>query len=328
MTKLFRPIAILLGLTAPLLVAQQGRIAGPVSGYVFDRTAHALRPVLGIAGASVLGDGLSFGLPVASAYVSPRQDTAVVVGADRSLHLFRLNAGAVAEMAVNGLSGAPEGVAFSPSGTAAALFAAGRVQVITGLPDAPVLGGMADARANQDPSALNVRPHPYRAMAAEMFAVSDDGTLLLVASAGTVRVMQTAGGERTLMDSASGALVAFAPGGHDAVVAGPSSAGLVVVRDVGGAAQQQAVAAAADIASADGIAFSADGQRLYVARSSGGVAVFDLAARNRTDITCDCVPFGLTPMGNLYRLNELGTGPLWLLDPAGARIVFVPAKTN
>jgi sugar lactone lactonase YvrE len=88
------------------------------------------------------------------------------------------------------------------------------------------------------------------------------------------------------------------------------------------------VAAASDIAGANGVAFSADGKKVFVARSSGGVAVFDLEAKSRTDVSCDCVPFGLTPMGSLYRLNELGSGPLWLLDPAGGRIVFVPAKTN
>src|SRR5271157_5351517 len=145
MPKGLRHIATLLGLAVPLLLAQQGSIAGPISGYVFDRTAHVLRPVLGIAGAAVLGDGVNFGLAVASVYVSPRQDSAVVVGVDRSLHLFRLNSGTAAEVAVNGLAGLPEGVAFSPSGTAAAIYAAGRVQLVAGLPDGPALGGVLDA---------------------------------------------------------------------------------------------------------------------------------------------------------------------------------------
>ena len=328
MADSLRSLAMLLALAVSAVLAQPGMIAGPVSGYVFDRPAHVLRPVLGVAGASVLGDSVDFGFPIAAAYVSPRLDTAVVVGANRSLHLFKLNGAAVAEVVVNGWSGAPEGVAFSPSGTAAAVFAAGRVQMLAGLPDAPRLAGVVDARANQEPAALSVRPHPYRLMATEAFAASDDASLLLVASEGTVRLLWTAGGEQTLMDSTGGALVAFAPGGHDAVVASPAGSGLVVVRDVAGAAQQETVAPPADIASANGVAFSADGKKLYVARSKGGVAAFDVASRTRTDIPCECVPFGLSPMGSLYRLNELGAGPLWLLDPAGGRIVFVPAKTN
>jgi hypothetical protein len=33
-------------------------------------------------------------------------------------------------------------------------------------------------------------------------------------------------------------------------------------------------------------------------------------------------------MGGLFRLNELGTEPLWLLDPSQAepKLVFVPAR--
>jgi hypothetical protein len=328
MAKRVRQIATLISLTAPLLLAQQGRIAGPVSGYAFDRTAHVLRPVLGIAGAAILGDGVDFGLAVGAVYVSPRQDSAVVVGADRSLHVFKLNAGAVSEVPVNGLSGLPDGVAFSPSGTAAAIYSAGRVQVVAGLPAAPVVKGVLDARASQDPSALSVRPHPYRLMATEMYAISDDGAFVLVASDAGLRVLPASGGEQNLMDGASGAMVAFAAGGHDAAVALPNGAGLVVLRDVGGASTQQPIAVAADIAAANGIAFSSDAKKLYVAKSSGGVAVFDVASKSRTDVNCDCVPFGLTPMGDLFRLNELGAGPLWLLDPGQGRIVFVPAKTN
>jgi hypothetical protein len=326
MAKFIPFLIVLFAVTAPL-PAQQGQVGGPLAGYVFDRQAHALRPVLGIPGASLLGDSLSFGLPVQAAYVAPGLDSVIVTAADRSLRIFKLTAGTAKELTVNGLNGVPDSVSFSPSGTSAALVAAGRVQVVTGLPNAPVGGPVVDVRNTSDASAVSVRPHPYRGMATDMVAISDDGSLLLVSDS-SVRVQQTAGGAQTVMDSVSGALVAFAPGGHDGVVAHPSSAGLVVIRDLGGANQQQAIASASDIASADGVAFSADGGKLYVARSSSGVAVFDLAAKSRTDIACGCVPFGLTQMGTLFRLNDLGSGPLWVLDPAHARIVFVPAKTN
>lgn len=327
MANLRRFICLPAILAAAPLVAQQGQVAGPVSGYVFDRGAHALRPVLGIAGASLLGGAIDFGMQPTAAYVSPRLDSAFVV-ANGSVHLFKLSSGAPAEVPLNGIGGVPEGVAFSPSGTAAALFAGGHVQLVKGLPDAPAVAGVVDARINQQASAISVRPHPYRLMATESYAVSDDGTLLLVSSAGSVQLIQASGSAQSLMDSAGAALVAFAPGGHDVAVASANGPGLVVIRDAAGAATQQPIAAAADIASANGVAFSMDGGKLYVARSRGGVAGFDLTAKTRTDIPCDCVPFGLTPMGSLYRLNELGSGPLWLLDPAGGRIVFVPAKTN
>src|SRR5579872_5422251 len=164
MAKLLRFSAALPVLAVSVLMAQQGQVAGPVSGYVFDRMAHMLRPVLGIAGASVLGDGVNFGMPVASVYVSPRQDSAIVFGSDRSQHVFTIQSGVAKEVAANGLAGLSEGVAFSPSGSAAVLFAAGRVQVITGLPGAPVLGPVVDARSQE---AITVRPHHYRLMATE-----------------------------------------------------------------------------------------------------------------------------------------------------------------
>ena len=246
-----------------------------------------------------------------SAYVSPRQDSAFVVGADGSLHWFRLNSGAAKELTSNGITLAPERVAFSPSGTAAALAAAGHVQVVTGLPNAPALAGAVDAGGA--PGSL---------------AISDDGTLLLFAASGSIWLMGTAGANRKLMDAGDGALAAFAPGGHDAAVADPAGAGVVLFRDVAGASTRSVLAVADDgIAAPVGLAFSPAGRKLYLASSAArSVTVLDLATGDRSAIACDCAPAGLVPMGNLLRLNELGAGPLWLLD-AGARdprMVFVP----
>jgi hypothetical protein len=44
------------------------------------------------------------------------------------------------------------------------------------------------------------------------------------------------------------------------------------------------------------------------------------------EIACDCRPSSLVRMGTAFRLNDFGTGPLWLLeDSANPRILFVPA---
>jgi hypothetical protein len=299
-------------LAAPVLLAQQGGVGGPVAGYVFDNSARALRPILGIPGAWLVGGPVNFGIDLASAYVSPRQDLAFVVGADGSLRWFRLNSGAVSGLTCNGISSVPERVAFSPSGTAAALAAAGHVQVVTGLPDAPALAGTVDAGG-----------------ATGSLAVSDDGALLLFAANGSIQLLGTAGENRKLMDVGDGAWVAFAPGGRDAAVADPGGAGVVLFRDVAGASTQSLLAPPDDsIAAPVGLAFSPDGRKLYLASSAArSVTVLDLATRDRSAIPCDCAPAGLVPMGNLLRLNEPGAGPLWLLDAGGSKlqIVFVPA---
>jgi len=79
-------------------------------------------------------------------------------------------------------------------------------------------------------------------------------------------------------------------------------------------------------ASDQGIAFAADGSHAFVASASQrAVLSFDLSG-NRTDFACACAPSELTPMGTSFRLNQLGSDPVWLLDGgANARIVFVPA---
>jgi hypothetical protein len=318
---------------AASLLAQQGNLTGPVAGFVFDRPGHALRPIHGVPGASLLGDPLSFGFDLAAVYVSPRQDSAIVVGADQSLHLFRLGSGVPAEVSLGGIAGAPQHVVFSPSGTAAALFLPGTARVLTGLPESPTLAGAVTLRASADMTkTLSGSPgaRPVREPA-PAWAVSDDGAYLLTVSAGSARLLSIHGENRSLIAARAGALVAFAAGGHDAAVM-DSAAGLTLIRDAAGAAGTQVLAAPDDaLASPAGLAFSQDRQTLYVASATArSVAAFNLAAGSRSAIGCACTPSTLVPMGSLFRLTELTAAPLWLLDGGAAspRTVFVPARVE
>src|SRR5208283_3235811 len=108
--KIVWPICGLVLAASGSLPAQQGRLSGPVAGFVFDNSGHVLRPIQGVPGASLLGDPLNFGIDVAAAYIAPRQDSAIVVGADQSLHLFLLNGGAPTEVSLGGVTGAPQHV--------------------------------------------------------------------------------------------------------------------------------------------------------------------------------------------------------------------------
>jgi hypothetical protein len=303
--------------TAGLLVGQQGTLSGPVAGFVFDGRVRVLRPIQGVPGASLLGDAVNFGFGLSAAYVSPRQDSALVVGVDDSLHLFRLNGGAVTEVALGGLSGVPQSVVFSPSGTVAALFALGRARVLTGLPGAPALVATVEI--------------PRSGAASQTLALSDDGAYLLTVSGGSLRLLSIHGENRSLLPAHAGALVAFAPGGHDAAVM-DGVAGLTLIRDAAGAASPQVLATPdAGLAAAKGLAFSQDQSTLYVASAKAqSVAAFNLAAGSRTAIGCGCTPATLVSLGNLFRLNDLNSAPLWLLDPTGAspRTVFVPARAQ
>jgi len=295
-------------LAACSLYGQAGKLAAPSLGFVFDPPAHALRRIQGIPGAALVGAPVDFGFAVSAAYVAPRLDSVFVMAGDGRAHLFRLTADAPLERAVDSM-GAPLRVVFSPSGSAAALYSPGSVQVIKGLPDAPAVSATISLHRNLRAR----RPLP------DTLAISDDGAYLLYGTGGPIELIGVAGNSRQIM---AGALAAFAPGGHDAAVI--SSGKLILFQDIAGAATERSFDA---IETPSALAFSPDGQKLFVASATGrAVTTIQVATGDRSALACDCAPSALIPMGSVFRLNELGSEPLWLLDTASERgLVFVPA---
>jgi len=296
-------------LAACSLYGQAGKLAAPSLGFVFDPPAHALRRIQGIPGAALVGAPVDFGFAVSAAYVAPRLDSVFVLAAsDGRAHLFRLTADAPLERAVDSM-GAPLRVVFSPSGSAAALYSPGSVQVIKGLPDAPAVSATISLHRNLRAR----RPLP------DTLAISDDGAYLLYGTGGPIELIGVAGNSRQIM---AGALAAFAPGGHDAAVI--HSGKLTLFQDIAGAATERSFDG---IETPSAAAFSPDGQKLFVASATGrAVTTIQVATGDRSALACDCAPSALIPMGSVFRLNELGSEPLWLLDTASERgLVFVPA---
>jgi hypothetical protein len=309
-----RIACLFLGCAGMLAAQQPPSVNGPTSGLVYDQTAGVLRPVLGLPGGATLGNGIPLSYSANWIVVSPRLDSAVVAAQDGSLHFLSLSASGMVEVPVPGITVVPQHVVYSPSGTAAALLYAAQAQVVTGLPSAPVPGKVLPLDVPPDTHVpLAARPQPGQV------ALSDDGSVLLEARGGTVR-LAGAGGRSSLMN---GMLAAFAPGGHDAAVA--DGAGVTLVRSVDGAAQRT-VLADSGVPQPVGLAFSADGTAVYAAVASGVVALAT-AGGTPNQVACSCAPSEIAPMGAVFRLNELGQGPLWLLDPGNAspRTVFVPA---
>ena len=298
-------------LAACSLYGQAGKLAAPSLGFVFDPPAHALRRIQGIPGAALVGAPVDFGFAVSAAYVAPRLDSVFVMAGDGRAHLFRLTADAPLERAVDSL-GAPLRVVFSPSGSAAALYSPGSVQVIKGLPDAPAVSATISLHRNLRAR----RPLP------DTLAISDDGAYLLYGTGGPIELIGVAGNSRQIMAGAPDALAAFAPRGHDAALI--HSGKLTLFQDIAGAATERSFDA---IETPSALAFSPDGQKLFVASATGrAVTTIRVATGDRSALACDCAPSALIPMGSVFRLNELGSEPLWLLDTASERgLVFVPA---
>lgn len=295
-------------LVACSLYGQAGKLAAPSAGFVFDQSAHALRRIQGIPGAALVGAPVEFGFAVSAAYVAPRLDSAFVLGDDGRAHLFQLTADAPRELAVDSLA-APLRVVFSPSGGAAALYSPGSVQVIKGLPDAPVVAATISLRRPR-------RPLPYT------LAISDDGAYLLYGAGGLIELFGVAGDRRRVANGDRDGIAAFAPGGHDAAVIHGDK--LILFQDIAGAATERSFPG---IEMPSALAFSPDSQKLFVASATGrAVTTIQVATGDRSALACDCAPAALIPMGSLFRLTELSSEPLWLLDTASERgLVFVPA---
>ena len=322
-------ISFCLAVFGGLAFAQQGHVAGPVVGYVYDGSAQAVRPVLGIPGASVLGSAVQFAYGLASVTVSPGADSAVVTADDGSLHLIALSGQTAAEIAFNGSSVKPDRVVYSPSGTSVALIAAGRAQVFSGLPTSATLVGTMDLGGATTTARVQAEVARRPAARAASMAVSDDGTWLVTVANGSLELIGS-GGSHSIASAGRGSVVAFAPGGHDVSFADPVARTVALVRDAGSTATQQAVWQDASLASVAGLAFSADGQTLFLASGDIPVTIFNLAAGTHAPVACDCTSTGMERMGSTYRLNEFGSGPLWLLDAAAStpRTVFVPAPAS
>jgi hypothetical protein len=316
-----------LGAAGTLVWAQAGSVAGPSAGYVFDQGSQVLRQVRGIPGAALLSDAIDTGMSLTAATVAPRGDTAIGIAADGSVHLLRLNGGAGTERALANLMASPAGVVFSPSGTAAALYRPGSVQVLKGLPDAPAVGitvALPSTAMMRSVATTDRLTSPGARSAQETIAISDDAAYLLLGRAEEVDLVTVAGGVGKLMDAPAGALVAFAAGGHDAAIA---SGGTVrVYQDVAGAATRRDFPGAGGSV---GLAFTADGGRVLVA-GLRSVALLDRVSGDSKSVALDFRPTSLSAMSGLFRLNDAGAWPMWLLDGTAAepKLYFVPARTG
>jgi DNA-binding beta-propeller fold protein YncE len=300
-------------------------IAGPSLGFAYDSSLSAIRPIRGIPGAAILGDPIDSGFTVAAAAISPQQDFALALSADdHQVRLIRFENGRHAAVSINNAMVSPDRMIFSPSGNAAVFYqqSSGRLQILTGLPKAPTAQDLGTAAFNGSQAGL---------------AVSDDGTLVLLAPGGQdsdpVWLLGADGSSLQLPLPGSSVAVSFRRDSHD-VLALTRAGDLFLARNVDSNSDFSRVHAGDGQTSGPvAVQFSPDGARAYTANATGTLAAFDLATGSASMISCQCSPTGLQPLssGVLFRLNEASRPPLLLLDGSGAapRVWFVPlAQTS
>jgi len=292
--------SLLFALACGAALAQEGVVAGPTLGLLYDRTARTLHSVNGVPAAALLGERLAAADGLAWLEAAP--GGAFALGVSEETGQLEI-VSASGRRTLDNLPAGARSLRFSPTGSAALLLVEDRALVLTSLLDAPTVAW------------------EFAAPADAALALSDDGARALALVEGRA-VMYAADGSATEL-IAGGALAAlFAEGSHD-VVALTSEAGVLLLHHAGELAR---------IALPEGlsnpIAVAGSGDRLLLAAEDGTVTRLARDGSTVESLSCGCTPTTLTRVGRgaLYRLNEPGDGPVWLLDAGGEqpRVLFIP----
>lgn len=297
-------------------------IGGPILGFIQDDSGASVRPILGVSGASVLGQNLELPAGLLGITVSPKQDYAVAVQSeDGQVLIIRFNAGTAAIAPLPGSRPKPDLIETSPTGRAAALYAhdSRTLQLIGGLPDTP-----------ETTFEFDVSRFPGRLSG---IAVSDDGKLALLNLVGdegaSLWVVDSAGFSWQV---AAGRLssMAFLPRRHDAVIADDATQEVFLLQNIDqGAFRFPAIVFSEDPRPFSGVVASNDGRTIFIAQhESDKITIVNLESRIATVVGCQCEPTGIHRLKGreVFRLNGLSGGPITVLDTSSdnPRISIIP----
>ena len=304
-------LSLLLCLAALILAAQETRLAGPVSGVLFDPQARALRPMVGVPGASYLGDALVANLDFAS--VSPNGKFAIAVGQDGVLLVRGLDEGRLDSAGLAAAAGVTR-AAWSADSTAVALWGeAGHVEVWSDLATSAKLALAADLE--------KIAAAVVASQGRNLVAASESGAIFVVTGGAAVR---------RILELEQPAALALA--GNKLYVADVARNQILALGNYTEAADAQLFAnAARGVDDPAALAISPDQRTLLVAsRGARSLTAFDLATSEISGLAAlDFEPTRLERFsGSLFALTNGGdAGPLQVLDSARSLTVyFVPAE--
>ena len=296
--------AILLSLICGASVWAQ--IAPPMIGYVPD--GARIRPMYGMASAGAIGNAMDAGRDFAKIAISPKQDFALATAADTG-EMLVVRPG-VKFSTIDGTGVNPEKMALSARGTAAVLWfaAVSRLQIVTGLPDAPSVRNVDASFVSGSPVAM---------------AVSDDGQWSAGIWASGATAFGPSGEVIPLQTDAGIVAISFLHNRHDLALANGSRVSLI--SDVGGSTQPSVIADySAQPLQAVGLAVSFDNARAVIADAGGSIVTVNLADGSMSSVDCGCAPDGVFGLGGaLFRLNG-ASGELKVFDASAGAVFIVP----
>ena len=113
-------IAMLCAGSMAAWAANNASVQAPMTGYIFDAQARAVRPMIGMPGGAYLGTPIATGLD--AAWVSPDGSTAFAMEKGQLTLYVGLGGANPTGVPVNGAI-APDSFAWSPDSTGAAIYA-------------------------------------------------------------------------------------------------------------------------------------------------------------------------------------------------------------
>ena len=303
-------LILMMCLAALTLAAQETRLAGPVSGVLFDPQARALRPILGVMGASYLGDAVVAGLDYAS--VSPNGKFAVAIRPDGVLLVRGLDEGRADQFALETPAGVTH-AAWSADSSAVALWNdAGHVEAWRDLATTARLALSADLGK------------------IVAVAVAADGSNLAAATEAGAIVLADGTAVRQILALERPAALALA--GSRLFVADAARNEILSLANYAKAGDAQMFAnGARGVSDPEAMAVSPDQKALLVAgKAARSLTAFDLSTSEILAVAeLDFEPTRLERFsGSLFALtNGVGGVPFEVLDSTRSLAVyFVPAE--
>ena len=291
--------------------------SGPQLGYIWSDKTHTLRPVLGVAGSSQLGQSVVSANLYVAAGTSAVSNLAVLQEADGTLDLMSLPSGQPARLGAALAPGAQ--IRFSPSGLNAVAF-------VPGSSSALLLSNLATT-----PQAATL------SMAAPLSeaAVSDSKSIAGAFQTGsgvTICTISAAGSVSTAATLASLGGMAFQASSDDLLLADASANSLTLVRNAVTSPSPTLIQSASLLRTPQGLGVSRDGRFAVLANTANtNIVRIDLTAQTTPrSFACDCQPALVAQLAgtSVFRVTPADAGPAWMLDASATnpRMLFIPAN--
>ena len=292
---------------------------GPQLGYLWVDSDKTLRPILGVAGASQVGQSVVPAGVYIGATASATAGIAVLQDATGAFDLMTLPSGSPASLNVSLPAGAR--IRLSPGAATALLYTPGAssASLVTGLLSTPAIHAINAPGAIVDSAVSDTGAISFEYALASSFAV---GVMPLGGISSPIASVKSTGG------------LNFLPGKDDLLYADAAANSLTLVRSATNAPSASVIQTAQLLQTPSAVGVSGSGRWALVVNSaaasgSQNLVRVDLNTLASAPVNCSCKPTLVSTLADdgAFRVTDAVTGPNWIVDaaPATPRMLFIPA---